>query len=151
MVKVNYEDFVSKVDKLFSESKEKHSLYFTFKRLYTENFKYKNNRKIRKQRNLDISTQQKDMTKQYNVLCRVKLNKHKVQTIVEPNDITKFQNILMKIFSLHFITSKNEPIPKVKVNLIKKKSATQKRKDKKLKRLSLIQKVPVSQDAKVVS
>ncbi len=137
MVKVSYEDFVSKVDKLFTESKEKHSLYFTFKRLFKEDFKYKRNRKIRKQRVINQLEQENDKNREYNILCRVKLNKHKCQTVVEPKDISKFQNILMKIFSLHFITEKVEVKKKTKADSKNKKSKTLKRKEKKLKKLSL--------------
>lgn len=137
MVKVSYEDFVSKVDKLFTESKDKHSLYFTFKRLYKEEFKYKRNRKIRKQRLTNQLEQENDKNREYNILCRVKLNKQRCQTVVEPKDLSKFQNILMKIFSLHFITEKAEVKPKVKTGTINKKSKTLRRKEKKLKKLSL--------------
>lgn len=135
MVKVDYEKFVSKVDDFFSQAKDKRSIYFTFKRVYTENFKHKRNKKARKLRREDHLTQETDKDKQYNVLVRVKLQKKKVQTIVEPKNLTSFHNILMKIFSLHFITSSNEAVPKAKVVQVKKKSKTQKRKDKKLKKL----------------
>lgn len=138
MVKLNYEDFVSKVDKMFSDSKDKHSIYFTFKRVYTENFKYKQNQKNRKLRREDQLKQESDQTKQFNVLIRAKLRKMRAQTIIEPKDLSGFHNIFTKIMSLHFITQINEPQKKQKLMpSAKGKSSTQKRKEKRLKRLAL--------------
>jgi hypothetical protein len=135
MVKVNYEGFVSKVDTFFSEAKDKRSIYFTFKRVYSENYKYKRNNKARKLRREDHFTQESDKSRQYSVLCRVKLQRKKIQCIVDPKNLNAFHNILMKIFSLHFITSSDENTSKAKVTDVKKKSKTQKRKEKKLKKL----------------
>lgn len=138
MVKLSYEDFVSQIDKMFTESKDKHSIYLTFKRLYTENFKYKQNQKNRKLRREDHEKQETNKETQFNVLVRAKLKKKRVQTVLEPKDISAFHNIFTKILSLHFITQTNELHKKQKtVSSVKGKSNTQKRKEKRLKRLAL--------------
>lgn len=137
MVKLSYEDFVGQVDKMFGDSKDKHSIYFTFKRIYTENFKHKQNKKNRKLRREDQLKQESDLTKQFNVLIRAKLKKKRVQTIIEPKDITGFHNIFTKIMSLHFITHSNEPRKQKLIQSHTGKSNTQKRKEKRLKRLAL--------------
>ena len=134
MVKKSYEDFVSQVDKFFTDSKDKKSIYFSFKRVFTENFKYKGNRKSRKQRLLDRQKQIEDTSREYSVLARAKLRKQRVHTIVEPKDLENFHNVLMKIFSLHFIMQTNDHKPKVKISAKKKKSNRQKRKEKKEKK-----------------
>lgn len=134
MVKLKYEDFVSQVDKMFSESKEKHSLLFSFKRVFTENFKYKNNQKTRKLRREDQISQERDNEREFSVLVRAKLRRRRVQTVVEPKDISSFHNILMKIFSLHFITQTNDHIPRARAVARKLKSNKQKLREKKEKK-----------------
>ena len=137
MVKLDYDDFISRIDQFFTDSKDKGSIYFTFKRVYSENYKFKKNKRVRKLRKEDHFNQEADKDKQYNVLVRAKLNKKRVQTIIKPNEINSFHNILMKIFSLHFITSSDETVSKkLKANdFNKNKSKTLRRKDKKLKKL----------------
>ena len=139
MVKLDYDNFVSKVDELFTNAKEKGSIYFTFKRLFTENYKFKRNKKVRKLRREDHFNQEAEKDKQYSVLVRAKLNNKRIQTVIKPNEINSFHNILMKIFSLHFITTddnNNNNRKKLKVsNLNNLKSKTQRRKEKKLKKL----------------
>ena len=135
MVKVKYDEFVSHVDKFFSESKEKHSIFFSFKRVFKENFKFKVNKKTRKLRREDHVSQERDADKQYSVLVRAKLRRKKVQTVVEPKDLSSFHNILMKIFSLHFIVSTNDHKPRLKVAAKKKMSNKKRRLLKKKKKL----------------
>lgn len=79
--KLKYEDFLSELDKLYTESKNKYSVYLTFKRLYQENFKYKRNAKNRKLRMEDRKKQDKE-TERFNVLIRAKLKKKRIHTIV---------------------------------------------------------------------
>lgn len=135
MVKVDFESFVSKVDEFFTQSKTKNSLLFSFKRQYTENFKYKSNTKMRRMRQKDKLKQEENPNQEYNLICRVKLRRKRVQCTVQPKDLIRFQNILMKIFSLHFINNKNENM-KNKSEIVKVKSKTQRRKEKRLKKLS---------------
>ena len=80
--KLKYEDFLSELDKLYTASKEKHSVYLTFKRLYQENFKYKRNAKNRKLRMEDRKKQDK-ATERFNVLVRAKMQKKRIHTIVK--------------------------------------------------------------------
>lgn len=136
MVKLNYEEFVSQVDKLFSASKDKHSINFTFKRVYQENFKNKHNIKNNKLRRDDHILQESDPQKQFPVLVRAKLMKKRYQTIVKPENLSSFHNILMKIFSLHFILETNNHVPRSRVTAKKKKSNKQKRLEKKKKKLT---------------
>lgn len=89
--KLKYEDFLSELDKLYTESKNKYSVYLTFKRLYQENFKYKRNAKNRKLRMEDRKKQDKE-TERFNVLIRAKLRKKRIHTIV---------NIFLFIFRYH--------------------------------------------------
>jgi hypothetical protein len=89
MVKsLNYEDFVNKLDKFYTESKDKNTVYLTFKRgmqtliiVYQENFKNKQNRKNRKLRLEDRKNQDK-ANERFNVLVRAKLKKSRIHTIV---------------------------------------------------------------------
>ena len=48
--KLNYVDFVNQLDSFYNASKDKYSVYLTFKRLYTENYKFKKNKKNRQLR-----------------------------------------------------------------------------------------------------
>lgn len=115
MVKVSYEDFVSKVDKFFIKSKEKNTLYFTFKRYFPESYKFKKNQKIKKLRRYNQLVQEREASRLFSILIRIKLNKKKFFTILEPNEIEKFHNIFIKIMSLHFIISLNENKTKTKI------------------------------------
>ncbi len=75
------EEFVNELDAFYAASKEKHSVYLTFKRLYDEKFKHKTNKKIRKQRNEEKKKQDAANGK-FSVLVRAKLKKSRIQTIV---------------------------------------------------------------------
>jgi hypothetical protein len=75
------EEFINQLDGLYAASKDKNTVYLTFKRLYDEKFKYKNNKKIRKQRNEDRKKQDAGNNK-FSVLVRAKLKKSRIQTIV---------------------------------------------------------------------
>jgi hypothetical protein len=79
--KLKYEDFLSKLDSFYSTSKDSKSVYLTFKRIYEERFKYKNNKKIRKLRAEDRKAQDK-AAERFNVLVRAKLRKMRIQTTV---------------------------------------------------------------------
>lgn len=81
MVKLKYEDFISKLDKFYSESRDKYSVYLTFKRVYEENHKFKQNKKIKQKRYLDRKEQEKQ-NRTFKVLIRAKLRKRRIQTIV---------------------------------------------------------------------
>ena len=74
-------DFINQLDSLYSASRDKHSVYLTFKRIYDEKFKYKNNKKIRKLRVEERKNEDKQ-NKKFNVLVRAKLKKSRIQTIV---------------------------------------------------------------------
>ena len=139
--KLKYEDFLSELDKLYTASKEKHSVYLTFKRLYQENFKYKRNAKNRKLRMEDRKMQDKS-TERFNVLVRAKLQKKEfIQQYnafynlqISPDEIGTFHHILTNVLTLHFI--RDEVVKKEKKQAMKKTlSKTQKRKIKKLKKI----------------
>ena len=74
-------DFINQLDSLYSASRDKHSVYLTFKRIYDEKYKYKNNKKIRKLRVEERKNEDKQ-NKKFNVLVRAKLKKSRIQTIV---------------------------------------------------------------------
>jgi hypothetical protein len=74
-------DFINQLDSLYAASRDKHSVYLTFKRIYDEKFKYKNNKKIRKLRVEERKNEDKQ-NKKFNVLVRAKLKKSRIQTIV---------------------------------------------------------------------
>lgn len=82
MVKrLKYVDFINQLDGFYTASRDKHSVYLTFKRVYDEKFKHKKNKKISKLRNED--RKQQDLANgRYNVLVRAKLKKDRIQTIV---------------------------------------------------------------------
>jgi hypothetical protein len=90
---------------------------------------------MRRMRQKDKLKQEENPNQEYNLICRVKLRRKRVQCTVQPKDLIRFQNILMKIFSLHFINNKNENM-KNKSEIVKVKSKTQRRKEKRLKKLS---------------
>ena len=82
MVKrLKYVDFINQLDAFYTASLDKNSVYLTFKRVYEEKFKFKNNNKNRKFRNEDRKKQDLSNGK-YNVLVRAKLKKNRIQTIV---------------------------------------------------------------------
>jgi len=129
------DDFFSELDKFFTESKTKHSIYLTFKRLYEEKYKFKKNKKNKKLRLEDRKNQDKNKTN-FNVLIRAKLNKKKIHTIISPENLDTFHHNFMNVLTLHFI--REEVKKKEKKELAKKKiSKTQKRKIKKLKKIKL--------------
>ena len=130
--KLKADDFFSELDQLFNQSKNKYSIYLTFKRLYEEKYKYKKNQKNRKLRMEDRKEQDKSKTN-FNVLVRAKLNKKRIHTIVTPENLDSFHHNIMNVLTLHFI--REEMKKKEKKELAKKKiSKTQKRKMKKLKK-----------------
>ena len=131
--KLKADDFFSELDQLFNQSKNKYSIYLTFKRLYEEKYKYKKNQKNRKLRMEDRKEQDKSKTN-FNVLVRAKLNKKRIHTIVTPENLDSFHHNIMNVLTLHFI--REEKKKKVRRELAKKKiSKTQKRKIKKLKKI----------------
>jgi hypothetical protein len=89
MVKsLKYDEFVNKLDGLYTEAKEKNTVYLTFKRrknmlilVYDEKFKFKKNRKNRKLRLEDRKTQDRDNAR-FKVLVRARLKKKRINTIV---------------------------------------------------------------------
>lgn len=132
--KLKYDDFLSELDKFYTESKDKYSVYLTFKRAYKENFKFKRNAKARKKRMVDRKNQEKDNST-FNVLVRAKLRKKRVQTIVSPEELSSFHHTLTNVLTLHFIREEKAKKNK-KENAIKKVvSKTQKRKIKRLKKI----------------
>ena len=134
MVKKLKADYLfSELYQLFNQSKNKYSIYLTFKRLYEEKYKYKKNQKNRKLRMEDRKEQDKSKTN-FNVLVRAKLNKKRIHTIVTPENLDSFHHNIMNVLTLHFI--REEMKKKEKKELAKKKiSKTQKRKMKKLKKI----------------
>ena len=131
--KLKADDFFSELDQLFNQSKNKYSIYLTFKRLYEEKYKYKKNQKNRKLRMEDRKEQDKSKTN-FNVLVRAKLNKKRIHTIVTPENLDSFHHNIMNVLTLHFI--REEMKKKEKKELAKKKiSKTQKSKMKKLKKI----------------
>ena len=143
--KLKADDFFSELDQLFNQSKNKYSIYLTFKRLYEEKYKYKKNQKNRKLRMEDRKEQddgdefefEESLLKSktnFNVLVRAKLNKKRIHTIVTPENLDSFHHNIMNVLTLHFI--REEMKKKEKKELAKKKiSKTQKRKMKKLKKI----------------
>ena len=133
--KLKADDFFSELDQLFNQSKNKYSIYLTFKRLYEEKYKYKKNQKNRKLRMEDRKEQDKNK-KTFNVLIRAKLNKKRIHTIITPENLDSFHHNIMNVLTLHFI--REEKKKKVRKELAKKKiSKTQKRKIKKLKKIKI--------------
>ena len=82
MVKrLHFVDFINQLDSLYAASREKHSVYLTFKRVYEEKFKNKKNKKVRKLRMEERKNEEKE-NKKFNILVRAKLKKSRIQTIV---------------------------------------------------------------------
>jgi len=133
--KLKIDDFLSELEKFYTESENKYSVYLTFKRIYEEKFKYKRNQKNKKLRLEDRKNQEKDNNKLFNVFVRAKLKKKRINTIVTPDEINSFHQNLMNVIRLHFI--KEERKKKEKKEISKKTiSKTQKRKLKKLKKIA---------------
>ena len=142
--KLKAEDFINQLDSFYSASKEKNSVYLTFKRIYEEKFKNKKNKKVRRMRNVDRKEQDQKEAK-FNVLVRAKLKKSRIQTIVivylniqlNESEIDKFHHILMNVLTLHFIRDESKIKKKEKRMPIKKASKTQKRKIKRLRKIKV--------------
>jgi hypothetical protein len=82
MVKrLKYVDFINQLDAFYTASRDKNTVYLTFKRAYEEKFKFKRNNKNRKLRNEDRKQQDSGNLKS-SVLVRAKLKKSRIQTIV---------------------------------------------------------------------
>lgn len=82
MVKrLQYVDFINQLDSFYAASREKQSVYLTFKRIYDEKFKHKRNKKAKKLRNEERKNEEKE-NKKFNILVRAKLKKSRIQTIV---------------------------------------------------------------------
>ena len=75
------EDFTNALDAFYSASRDKNSVYLTFKRVYDEKYKNKRNKKVRKMRREDRKSQESENAK-FSVLVRAKLKKKRIQTIV---------------------------------------------------------------------
>ena len=75
------EDFINELDKFFMSTRDKNSVYITFKRIFEEKFKYKRNNKNRKLRREDRIKQALSNGK-YKVLVRAKLKKSRIHTVV---------------------------------------------------------------------
>ncbi len=83
MVKASNSDFISKLDKYYTQAKDKNSIYLTLKRAYKERFKFKKNRKIRKQRYQDRKNQEQDSKQLFKIFVRAKHKRSSVSTIVK--------------------------------------------------------------------
>jgi hypothetical protein len=133
--KLKLDDFFSELEKFYTESQNKYSVYLTFKRTYEEKYKYKRNQKNKRLRLEDRKNQEKDSNKLFNVFVRAKLKKKRINTIITPEELNSFHHNLMNILTLHFI--KEEKKKEKKTTVIKAKmSKTQKRKLKKLKKIA---------------
>lgn len=131
--KLTYDFFCSKLSEFYKNSKDKHSVYLTMKRIYEEKFKYKRSTKCRKQRAQNRQEQEKTNAV-FNILVRAKLKKERIHTIVTPNDLEAFHKGLSNILTLNFMTDDDQK--KEKKKIIKKTiSKTQKRKIKRLKKI----------------
>ena len=133
--KLKIDDFLSELEKFYTESENKYSVYLTFKRIYEEKFKYKRNQKNKKLRLEDRKNQEKDSNKLFNVFVRAKLKKKRINTLITPEELNSFHHNLMNILTLHFIKEERK---KEKKETVKKAtiSKTQKRKLKKLKKIA---------------
>ena len=131
--KLKSEDFLSELAKYYSQSKDKNSVYLTFKRVYEEKQKYKRNPRMRKLRIKDRLEEDK-LNKMFHVLVRAKLKKQRIHTIVTPDELNRFHKNLTNVLIMHFITEERKK--KERKPIIKKSSKTQKRKIKKLKRIN---------------
>ncbi len=77
-----YLDFINQLDAFYTATRDKNSVYLTFKRVYQENFKYKRNSKMRRARNEDRKQQASDPNTKYSVLVRAKWKKNRISTVV---------------------------------------------------------------------
>ena len=103
MVKrLQFVDFVNQLDTFYSASREKNTVYLTFKRVYQENFKFKRNKKIRKNR-MEERKQEEKENKMFNILVRAKLKKSKIQTIVRKMYLNLYLFSLLKMIWKSFI------------------------------------------------
>merc|ERR1712151_249157 len=118
----------------YGKSKDKYTVYLTFKRVFEENFKFKKNKDIRKKRVEDRINQLKEKEK-FSVLVRAKLKKERIHTIVSYEEVEKFHQNLMNIMTLNFIKDDTDPNMKPKKMPIKKMSRTKKRQIKRLRKL----------------
>ena len=133
--KLKLDDFFSELEKFYTESQNKYSVYLTFKRTYEEKYKYKRNQKNKRLRLEDRKNQEKDSNKLFNVFVRAKLKKKRINTIITPEELNSFHHNLMNILTLHFIKEEKKKEKKTTVNK-EKMSKTQKRKLKKLKKIA---------------
>lgn len=98
--KLNAEDFINQLDGFYNASKDKYSVYLTFKRSKYKKFKcfiyYKvfiENNKFKKSKNKERREDRlKQVRDRYDVLVRAKLRKQRIQTIVR----LIFDNSLVK-------------------------------------------------------
>jgi hypothetical protein len=132
--KLKLDDFFSELEKFYTESQNKYSVYLTFKRTYEEKYKYKRNQKNKRLRLEDRKNQEKDSNKLFNVFVRAKLKKKRINTLITPEELNSFHHNLMNILTLHFIKEERKKEKKKTVNKATI-SKTQKRKLKKLKKL----------------
>ncbi len=103
MVKrLQFVDFVNQLDKFYSASREKNTVYLTFKRVYQENFKFKRNKKIRKNRMEERKKEEKE-NKIFNILVRAKLKKSRIHTIVRKMYLNLYLFSLKKTIWKSFI------------------------------------------------
>ena len=133
--KLKLDDFFSELEKFYTESQNKYSVYLTFKRTYEEKYKYKRNQKNKRLRLEDRKNQEKDSNKLFNVFVRAKLKKKRINTLITPEELNSFHHNLMNILTLHFIREKRKKEKKKTVNKATI-SKTQKRKLKKLKKIA---------------
>ena len=133
--KLKLDDFFSELEKFYTESQNKYSVYLTFKRTYEEKYKYKRNQKNKRLRLEDRKNQEKDSNKLFNVFVRAKLKKKRINTLITPEELNSFHHNLMNILTLHFIKEEKKKEKKTTVNK-EKMSKTQKRKLKKLKKIA---------------
>jgi hypothetical protein len=133
--KLKLDDFFSELEKFYTESQNKYSVYLTFKRTYEEKYKYKRNQKNKRLRLEDRKNQEKDSNKLFNVFVRAKLKKKRINTLITPEELNSFHHNLMNILTLHFIKEERKKEKKKTVNKATI-SKTQKRKLKKLKKIA---------------
>jgi len=133
--KLKLDDFFSELEKFYTESQNKYSVYLTFKRTFEEKYKYKRNQKNKRLRLEDRKNQEKDSNKLFNVFVRAKLKKKRINTIITPEELNSFHHNLMNILTLHFIKEERKKEKKKTVNKATI-SKTQKRKLKKLKKIA---------------
>ena len=114
--KLKLDDFFSELEKFYTESQNKYSVYLTFKRTYEEKYKYKRNQKNKRLRLEDRKNQEKDSNKLFNVFVRAKLKKKRINTIITPEELNSFHHNLMNI-----LTNTKKKIKKIKKNCKKRK------------------------------